>query len=631
MHIRSSPSEPPRDMPQDTTEGDPPVRFPRLRRFFTPRRGISNAEKTSAALLLVATILAIVWANFGNSYVEFWTAEISVQAGDASAELDLRQVVNDVLMTFFFFVVGLEVKKEFTIGDLNLWSRAVVPTLAAVAGLAVPAAIFLLFTLDSDSARAWGIVISSDTAFVLGALAVAGPRFPGHLRVFLLALAVIDDIGALLVIALFYTEHLELIPLLVAILGLLGIALLRYVRMAQGPGYLLCSVLVWCALFASGVQPILAGVAIALLIPAYTPRRREVERTVELWRAFRQSPTPAYARAAAQGFRMTLSVNDRLYASFTPYVSFIVLPLFALANAGVLLTPEALQIALTSPLTWGIIVGLVVGKLVGITATTAAVVALRIGVLAPNLTVGRVAGGAALAGIGFTIALFIADLALPPGLEQSNAKVGVLAASAIAFLLGWAIFRVLDKLHPPGSMSLTLARPVDAARDHIRGPVDAPLTIVEYADFECAFCSKATGSVDEVIAHFGTEVRYVWRHLPLLRFHPNALQAAYASEAAALQGAFRDYGRLLFANQEHLELRDLLDYAERLGLDVVKFEDDMCSSLVVTRVQDDAIDAAAMDVHSTPTFFLNGRRHTGRWDSATLIRELERVVPHHVR
>lgn len=608
---------------RDTTEGDAPTRHPRLRRVVKPRRGIPSVEKMSAALLLGATLAAIIWANSGGAYAEFWNSEILVRAAGASAELSLRQIVNDVLMTLFFFVVGLEVKKEFTLGELNLWSRAIVPTLAAAAGMAVPAVIFLAFNHDSEAAAAWGVVISSDTAFVLGALAVAGPRFPGHLRVFLLALAVVDDIGALCVIAMFYTEHLEVVPLLVAALGLLGVAALRYVRVGQGPAYLLCSVIVWSALFASGLQPTLAGVAIALLIPAYAPRRLEVERTRELGRAFRQSPNPEYARAAARGLRRTLSVNDRLYAAFAPYVSFIVLPLFALANAGVLLTPEVLHHAFTSPLTWGIIVGLVVGKLIGITAMTAIVRGLRIGELPPGLTIGRISGGAALSGIGFTIALFIVALALPPGTAQSDAKVGVLTASSIAFLLGWAIFRVLDKVQPPSSMSRVLARPVDATRDHVRGPIDAPLTIVEYGDYECPFCSKATGSVDEVMAYFGPEVRYVWRHLPLVRIHAHALQAAHASEAAALQGAFRDYGRLLFDNQEHLEMSDLLDYAERLGLDVMKFEVDMSSSRVITRVKDDAIDAEIMDVHGTPTFFLNGKRHTGPWNSAALIQELE--------
>jgi protein-disulfide isomerase len=205
---------------------------------------------------------------------------------------------------------------------------------------------------------------------------------------------------------------------------------------------------------------------------------------------------------------------------------------------------------------------------------------------------------------------------------QAEARIGVLAASTIAFVLGSVIFRVLDRVQPPGQMSMILVRPVDPQRDHIRGPSDAPLTIVEYGDFECPFCSRATGSVDEVIAHFGEDVRYIWRHLPLTRYHKHAIDAARASEAASLQDAFVEYGHLLFANQDHLEMDDLLSYAERAGLDLDRFETDFRSPRVIARVSDDAIDAETMDVHGTPTFFIQGRRHIGPWDSRTLIREL---------
>jgi Na+/H+ antiporter NhaA len=595
-----------------------------LRRVLTPRRGISDTEKLAAGLLLIATLAALIWANVGGGthYTNFWNSPVLVQVGQFRLELDLRQVVNEALMTVFFFVVGLEVKKEFALGELNIWSRAVVPMSAAAAGLAVPAAIYLLLNHEGQAAHAWGVVISSDTAFVLGALAIVGPRAPGHLRVFLLALAVVDDIGALAVIAIFYTEELRPIPLVIAAIGLLLIALVRFVRVGQGPAYLVLSIISWAALYASGVQPTLAGVAIALLIPVFAPRRSEVERTAELGRAFRQSPNPAYARAAARGLRDSLSVNDRLYSAYTPYVSFIILPIFALANAGVALSPQLLERAVASPITWGIVSGLVAGKLIGITAMTALIRALRIGRLAPGLTGGRIAGGAALAGIGFTISLFIIDLAISDPTLQAEARIGVLAASAIAFVLGAVIFRVLDWAHPPGQMSMFLVRPVDPQRDHIRGPIDAPLTIVEYGDFECPFCSRATGSVDEVLAHFGDEVRYIWRHLPLIRYHKHALHAARASEAASLQNGFFDYGQVLFANQEHLEMDDLLSYAERAGMDVNRFETDFMSPRVVARVNDDAIDAETMDVHGTPTFFIQGRRHIGPWDSRTLIREL---------
>ncbi len=546
-----------------------------------------------------------------------------LRVGSASTELDFRGVVNDALMTLFFFVVGLEVKREFTLGELSNRSRAVVPVLAAIAGLALPACIFLLFNSSGSISNAWGVVISSDTAFLLGALAVAGPKFPGHLRVFLLALAVVDDVGALAVIAVFYTDHLHIVPLLLAMIGLVAIWLLRYVRVGQGPAYLVLSVAVWGAMYASGVHPTLAGVAIALLIPVYEPRRQEVELTAELGRAFRQSPNPAYARAAARSLNNAVSVNERLQELYSPYTSFVILPIFALANAGVVLNGETLNAAVHSSLTWGIVAGLVIGKLVGITGMTALIRQLRIGVLAPGLTLGRMAGGAALSGIGFTISLFIIGLAIDDPLRQDEARVGVLAASLIALVLGWGIFRLVDRLQPPSVLHLKLARPIDPERDHIRGQVEAPLTLVEYGDSECPFCSRATGSIDEVRAFFSDELRYVWRHLPLLKVHPHALNAAYASEAAGAQGKFFEYGSLLFRHQDDLEIDSLFRYADELGLNPAQFETDFRSSDTANRVRDDMLDAEFMDMHSTPTFFIGTKRHKGPYDAATLIRALE--------
>jgi protein-disulfide isomerase len=201
----------------------------------------------------------------------------------------------------------------------------------------------------------------------------------------------------------------------------------------------------------------------------------------------------------------------------------------------------------------------------------------------------------------------------------------VLIASVVAFLAGWATFRITDWLSPPEPVGLKLLRPVDSDRDHIRGDPNAPLTLVEYGDFECPFCSRATGAIDEVRAHFGDELRYVWRHLPLERVHPRALDAARASEAAALQGKFFEMGRELFGHQDDLEWSDMYRYAVTIGCDIEQFDQDVRihSSKVLHRVQDDAQDAELMDLNSTPTFFVNGKRHKGPWDSASLIRALE--------
>lgn len=588
------------------------------------KKGGTN-DRTAAMLLLLFTVIAIAWANspWGATYDEFWETEVEIAVGQFSAHLTLHSLVNDGLMAFFFFIVGLEVKREFTIGELTDRSRAAVPVIAAVAGLALPAVIFLLLNANTGQADAWGVVISTDTAFLLGALAIIGPRFPARLRTFLLTLAVVDDIGALVVIAVFYNEGLQALPLAIVAVLLVALALVRFLRVGRGPAYTVLGFALWLAVAAAGVHPTLAGVAVALLIPVYPPKRLEVERAAELTRAFRESPNTAYARAATRSLRESISINERLQSAWSPYIDFIVLPIFALANAGVRLDPTTLAAAFSSPLTWGIVAGLVIGKFVGITGATAIVRMLRLGRLAPGLTMPRIAGGAALSGIGFTIALFIVGLAIEDPETQDLARVGVLAASVIAFGLGWVILRVGDRLRPPMPVGAKLVRPFDPERDHFRGRADAPYQIVEYGDFECPFCSRATGSIDAVIEHFGDDVRWVWRHLPLETVHVHAKEAAQASEAAALQGRFIDMARILFANQDRLTTDDLCDYARELGLDMDRFTEDLRSPAVVRRVEDDQLDAELMDLHSTPTFFIGDRRHKGPYDSATLIEALE--------
>ncbi len=588
-----------------------------------------TTDRSAAMLLLLGTVIAIVWANspWGSTYEEFWQTPIEVTIGSFSAQLTLHQLVNDGLMAFFFFIVGLEVKREFTIGELTDRSRAAVPVIAAIAGLILPALIFLMLNANTGQADAWGVVISTDTAFLLGALAIIGPKFPARLRTFLLTLAVVDDIGALVVIAVFYNHGLHVVPLAIVAVLLVLLALVRFLPAGRGPAYTVLGFALWLAVAAAGVHPTLAGVAVALLIPVFPPQRNEVERAAELTRAFRESPNTAYARAATRSLRDSISINERLQSAWAPYIDFIVLPIFALANAGVRLDPETLGAAVSSPLTWGIIAGLVVGKFVGITGATALVRMLRIGRLAPGLTMPRIAGGAALSGIGFTIALFIVGLAIEDRETQDLARVGVLVASVISFALGWAIFVVGDRLRPPVPIGKVLVRPFDPERDHFRGRPDAPFQITEYGDFECPFCSRATGSVDAVIEHFGDDVRWVWRHLPLETVHTHAKEAAQAYEAAALQGKFLEMARTLFANQDELTTDDLFEYARQLDLDMERFAADLRSPAVVRRVEDDQLDAEMMDLHSTPTFFIGGKRHMGPWDSATLIRALEASRP----
>ena len=596
-------------------------------RFSRGTGAAKTTENTAAALLLVFTVTALVWANspWAQSYWTLLDTHVGLTFGAQHFEMTVKHLVNDGLMTFFFFIVGLEVTREFAIGELTDRSRAVVPVVAAIAGLAIPAGIFLLFNPSGEAAQAWGVVISTDTAFLIGALAVISPKFPARLRIFLLTLAVVDDVGALGVIALFYSERIQIVPLLIAVALVVALALVRMLPVARGPAYALLGLALWIALFIAGVHPTLAGVAVALLIPVFTPERHQVEEAVDLIRAFRQSPNSQYARAATRGLRQSISINERLQTDVGPYVSFVVLPLFALVNAGVRLDSKSVSAALGSTLTWGIVAGLVIGKFVGITGATWFMRRSGIGELSPGLTLRRVAGGAALSGIGFTISLFIVDIAIDDPSRKEQALIGVLIASVVAFLAGWAIFRITDWASPPEPVGLKLIRPVDPDRDHIRGDPNAPLTLVEYGDFECPFCSRATGAIDEVRAHFGSELRYVWRHLPLERVHPRAFDAARASEAAALQGKFWEMAAELFGHQDDLEWSDIYRYAVTAGCDIDRFDQDVRvhSSKVLHRVQDDAQDAELMDLNSTPTFFVNGKRHKGPWDSASLIRALE--------
>ncbi|MGH1524355.1 Na+/H+ antiporter NhaA [Leifsonia sp. L25] len=584
-------------------------------------------SRIGALLLLLATLVAIVWANISFAgYEHFWETHLTLGVGDLHLDFTLHALVNDALMAIFFFTVGLEVRREFAIGELTSWSRAVVPVVAAIFGLAVPAVIFVLFAMGTGHANAWGVVISTDTAFLVGGLALIGPRAVGRLRVFLLALAVVDDIGALSIIALVYTKDFNPVPLIVAAVGLVGVYFTRYLRGGRGPVYATLAVIIWLAFLASGVHPTLAGVAIALLIPVYRPNRRDVEHALDLARTFRQSPNTEYARAAANSLRESISINERLQSAWSPYVAYVVLPLFALANAGVRLNGDILVGAVVSPLAWGVVAGLVVGKFVGVFGSTVLLRALRIGEFGPGLTVDRLAGGAALCGIGFTISLFIVDLAIPEEGAQNAARVGVLAATVIAFVVATIVFRLSDLRRPKEEMGLTLVRPVDPKRDHVFGDADAPFTIVEYGDFQCGFCLKATGSVGEVREVLGDDLRYVWRHAPLTRFHPNALAAAEASEAAARQGEFFEFERSLFADQEHQLPSDILRRAAELGLDLERFEADLSSPEVAARVRDDMLDAEAMDITAVPTFFINGRRHVGPYDAQSLIRALQASV-----
>jgi Na+:H+ antiporter, NhaA family len=405
-------------------------------------RSFLRTESGSAVLLLTAAVLALAWANLGRGYEDFWHTELSLRLGGLELSEDLRHWVNDGLMVLFFFSVGLEISRETVLGELRGVRAIAAPAIAALGGLTVPAGLFLLFNAGGPAAGAWGIAISTDTALVIGVLALVGPRCPDQLRVFLLALSIVDDIGAVTAIALFYTEQVDFVALGVAGALFLGLLALRYVHFWRTPIYAAIGILMWLAVLRSGVHPSVVGVALGLLVNAYAPKPRDIARVGVLGRSLIVDPSPARALAAQAAAAEAVSPNERLQLRIQPWSSYVIVPVFVLANAGVALSGETLAAALGSPLTWGVVVGLTVGKLIGVTAGTWLALRSRIGTVPDTLHWGQLVGGAGLSGIGFTVALFVTELALDDEALVNDAKIGILTGSILAGVVGWLIFRL---------------------------------------------------------------------------------------------------------------------------------------------------------------------------------------------
>jgi Na+/H+ antiporter NhaA len=596
------------------------------RNLETPLRRFLRTQTGSAAVLLTATIAALVWVNVNAwSYDTLWETHLSIRLSGWTIEQDLREWVNSGLMTFFFLVVGLEARREFDMGELRERRRLALPLAAGIGGMIVPVAIYLAANAGRPSAHGWGTAMSTDTAFALGMLALVGRRFPGRLRAYLLTVAVVDDLVALLVIAIVYSGDIHLSALLVA-LGIFGVILIvRAAGVRYGPVYALLGVAAWIAVYKSGVDPVVVGVVIGLLTYAYPAARSDLERATDLFRLFREQPTPELAREATAGLSSAISPNERLQELYHPWTSYVIVPMFALANAGIAISGGFLARAYTSPITLGILLGYVVGKPVGVTGASWLVTRVTKRRIQPPVGWAAVAGGGSIAGIGFTVSILIASLAFA-GAELEEAKLGVLSAALAASSLTWLVFRATAKLPKPlriralvgtSEVIIDLAAPVDPDRDHLRGPEDAPVTVVEYGDFECPYCGQAEPVVRELLADFG-DVRYVWRHLPLTDVHPNAQLAAEAAEAAAAQGKFWEMHDLLLARSPDLRFRDLLRYAAELGLDTERFGRDLRTHSAAARVAEDVDSADLSNVSGTPTFFINGKRHYGAYDIETL-------------
>src|SRR5277367_199395 len=327
------------------------------RNLAAPVRDFLSTETGGAMFLLGGAILALLWANspWSHSYESVWTTKLSIQIGSGGISADLRQWVNEGLMTFFFLVVGLEAKRELDMGELRERSRLAVPVLAAIGGMIVPVLIYLAINAGGPGSRGWGAAMSTDTAFALGALALLTPRGATRLRVFLLTLAVFDDLGALLVIATAYTKHVSPPALFIAIV-LFGLLLaLRYVPIWRRQLSVLVGVALWVAMFKSGIDPVISGLAVGLVTSAYPPSREDLERATALTRSFREQPTPELARSAQLGLAAAISPNERLQYGLHPWTSYVIVPLFALANAGVHITGGLISDSASSPITLGIL------------------------------------------------------------------------------------------------------------------------------------------------------------------------------------------------------------------------------------------------------------------------------------
>src|SRR5271166_1995308 len=577
------------------------------RNLAAPVRDFLGTETGSAIVVLCAAIAALLWANspWSSSYESVWTTKLSVQLGSgAGISLDLRHWVNEGLMTFFFLVVGLEARRERDMGELRERSRLAIPLFAAVGGMVVPVAIYLAFNAGGPGAHGWGAAMSTDTALALGALALLSPRSATRLRVFLLTLAVFDDLAALVVIAIVYTTNISPVALCVAGGLFLALLALRFVPAYRRQLAVLLGVALWVALFKSGIDPVISGLAVGLATSAYPPSREDLERATALTRSFREQPTPELARSAQLGLLSAISPNERLQYSLHPWTSYVIVPLFALANAGIHVTSGLLSEAVTSPITLGILFGYVVGKPLGILG--ASWLATRPALHGPRspLSWPSLAGGGAVAGIGFTVSLLVSSLAFDSE-RLSEAKLGVLASALLAPLLAWAVFAVIRRLPAEvrarqivGTVDdiLDLSDDVDPERDHIRGPDDALVTLLEYGDFECPYCGQAEAVVRELLSSSDDDVRYVWRHLPLNDVHTSAQLAAEASEAAAAQGRFWEYYDALFAHQGTFSPQDLLNYATQIGLDLDRFRDELRHHAQTPRVAEDVASADASGV-----------------------------------
>ena len=451
--------------------------------------------------------------------------------------------------------------------------------------------------------------MSTDTAFALGVLALVAPRGATRLRVFLLTLAIVDDLVGLLVITTVYSGHVDVVALGIAVAMFGALLALRFAPVgALGGGHRHRRGHVGRA-WKSGVHPAIAGLAIGLVTSAYPPSRSDLERATALVRAFREQPTPELARSAQLSLLSAISANERLQHRLHPWTSYVVVPVFALANAGIHVRGGAARRRAALAVTLGIFFAYVVGKPLGIVCSSW--LASRPAFGAPHLSISLpgLVGVGTVAGIGFTVSLLISSLAFR-GEALDEAKLGILAGAIAATLVARATFRLIALIPGPARARqlrdtadalVDLAVDVDPARDHIRGPDDAGVTLLEYGDYECPYCGQAEGVIRELLASFGDDLRYVWRHLPLNDVHPHAQLAAEAAEAAGAQGASGRCTTPCWPTRTRCGRSTSCATPSELGLDVARFWDELRRRVHAPRVAEDVASADASGVSGTPT------------------------------
>ena len=430
-----------------------------VRAVRAPIQTFIHTEEIGAMALLVAAAAALGWANspWSDSYVSFWHIYISFDIHIFAISENLEHLVNEGLMAVFFFVVGLEIKRELLHGELSSFRKASLPVVAAAGGMAAPALIYLLVNRSGDGVVGWGVPMATDIAFALGVLALLGRRVPAELRVFLLGLAVVDDLGAIAVIAIFYTDaiHWANLGLGVAMFALIA----GCIRMGIGSlgFYLILCVVMWQFFLESGIHATLAGVLVAAIVPSEPRlhRRNYAAAVKDLLHDFRlamanddEEKAQATVEQIEELSRGTEGPMERLERIVHPWVSFAVLPLFALANAGIVFTPDTLSEAVASPITIGVAVGLLVGNPLGIMGLTWLAVRVGLGQLPSGVRWRHVLGVGFLAGIGFTVAIFISGIAFDDRAVVDQAKMGIFGASIVAGVAGYLFLRIAGARAP---------------------------------------------------------------------------------------------------------------------------------------------------------------------------------------